>query len=186
MKQFTAFLKKLQLRQILTLFLAGLLLFLGTACNSGNVQGARPENPPVQAGGNNNPYKAGGDSYTKYKASTDPGVNSKTANQERDRADAQLLSNQLVATKLEKLYPGAEEPAIPADQQKNLPLIDKQNSSQPQPGGLIQREPNLGERVGDRLEAVKEAVQEATGFIKDKADEAGNRPELQSNPALHK
>lgn len=186
MKQFTAFFKKLQLRQILTVVLAGLLLFFSTACNSGDVRGARPENPPVQVGGNNNPNKAGGDGYTKYKASTDPRVNSKTANQERDRADAQLISKQLVATKLEKLYPGAEEPAVPADQQKNLPLINKQDTSEPQPGGLIQREPNLGQRVGERLETVKETFQESAAFLKDKADEAGNRPELQSNPALHR
>jgi hypothetical protein len=97
---FTAFLRKLQLRQVLTVFLAGLLLFFSTACNTGNVQGARPENPPVQAGGNNNPYKGGGDGYTNYKASTDPGVNSKKANQERDRADAQLSDKQLIAAKL--------------------------------------------------------------------------------------
>jgi hypothetical protein len=86
---------------------------------------------------------------------------------------------------LEILYPGAEEPAIPADQQKDLPLKDKQNISEPRPGGLIQREPNLGERVGDRLEAVTEAFKDASGFLKDKSDEAGERPELQSNPARH-
>lgn len=55
---------------------------------------------------------------------------------------------------------------------------------QPEPGGLIQNEPNVGDRVKDRLETVKEAVEEASGFLKNKADEAGARPELQKNPAV--
>ena len=189
MQRLTAFFKKLRLGKILTIFLAGLLLFTSTACNSGDVRGARPENPPVQAGGMNNPHKAGGDGYTNYKMSTDPSVNSQTANQERDRADVNLISKQLIAAAnndSELLYPGAETPAGRAEKEKSLPLINKQNFTQPEPGGQIQREANLGERIGDRLEAVQEAVTEASGFLKDKADEAGARPEMQSNPALHK
>jgi hypothetical protein len=52
----------------------GLIVCLTTACNPGNLQGARPNNPPVQMGGQNNPYKQGGDGYTKYNFSSDPNV----------------------------------------------------------------------------------------------------------------
>jgi hypothetical protein len=42
----------------LTVFLATVVLFVSTACNTGDMRGARPDNPPVQAGGANNPYKS--------------------------------------------------------------------------------------------------------------------------------
>ena len=64
MNRLISFLKQLRLSQLLSIFLAGVALFTITACSSGNLQGARPYNPPVQAGGNNNTYKRGGDSYT--------------------------------------------------------------------------------------------------------------------------
>ncbi|HEY9875410.1 MAG TPA: DUF6658 family protein, partial [Candidatus Obscuribacterales bacterium] len=64
MEKLTNLLKKLRLRQILTIFLAGVAIFVTTACNSGDQLGARPNNPPVQAGGANNPHKGGGDGYT--------------------------------------------------------------------------------------------------------------------------
>ncbi|MBF2000664.1 MAG: hypothetical protein IGS38_08085 [Synechococcales cyanobacterium M58_A2018_015] len=54
--------------RVLTIVLAGTLVYLTTACNSGDLQGARPQNPPVQLGGQNNPYKQGGDSYTQFKS----------------------------------------------------------------------------------------------------------------------
>ncbi|WP_017716613.1 DUF6658 family protein [Kamptonema formosum] len=53
MKKLTALLKKLRLHQILTVLLAGVLLLFSTACNSGggDMRGARPDSPTVQAGG---------------------------------------------------------------------------------------------------------------------------------------
>lgn len=74
MRKLTAFLKKLQLSKILTAFLIGTVLLVTTACNSGNEVGARPNNLPVQMGGQNNPHKEGGDGYTQYKAPTAPMV----------------------------------------------------------------------------------------------------------------
>ncbi|UBF24290.1 hypothetical protein K9N68_21610 [Kovacikia minuta CCNUW1] len=35
------------------------------------MKGAHPDNPAVQMGGSNNPYKQGGDNYTKYRFSED-------------------------------------------------------------------------------------------------------------------
>ncbi|MEQ9234103.1 DUF6658 family protein [Coleofasciculus sp. E2-BRE-01] len=61
-------------RQILTLALACVMLLIGTACSNTAVESGRPENPPVQAGGTNNPYKKGGDSYTDNNMSLNPDV----------------------------------------------------------------------------------------------------------------
>ncbi|WP_375513407.1 DUF6658 family protein [uncultured Nostoc sp.] len=180
------FLKKIRLRQILTIFLAGLLLIVSTACSGANAQGANPQNPAVQAGGANNPYKNGGDNYTNNSLSTDPKITNPKANQGRDEASLQPSSELLIATNRESeiLYPGAETPAGRLQKEAELPIITDKDFQQPEPGGLIQNESNIGERFKDRLETVKENVEEASGFLKDKADEAGARPELQKNPAV--
>ena len=136
MNKLTAFFKKLRLRQVLTVLLAGVLLTISTACNSANVQGANPNNPPAKAGG--------------------------------------------------ILYPGAETPAGRAQRETELPIKTSKDFAEPKLGGLNQRNADLGERVENRVEAATDAFKEAAGFVKDKADEAGRRPELQSNPALHK
>jgi hypothetical protein len=178
--------KKLRLRQILTVFLAGILLIVTTACNGGaNAQGANPHNPAVQAGGANNPYKNGGDNYTKYHMSTDPKVTNSQTKQGRDRASLDLNSQVLIATNRESemLYPGAETPAGRIYKENELPLINEQDFQRPKPGGLIQNEPDLGDRIKDRLGAVKEEFQDASSFVKDKANETSSRPELQKNPA---
>lgn len=109
-KQFSNLLKKLRLRQILTIFLVGVALFINTACNSGDVRGARPNNPPVQAGGANNPHKGGGDGYTQYKTSTDPRANTSSISGDRDVAT--LPSEQLIATarNSDLLYPMQANP----------------------------------------------------------------------------
>ncbi len=136
MNKLTAFFKKLRLRQVLTVLLAGVLLTISTACNSANVQGANPNSAPVKAGG--------------------------------------------------ILYPGAETPAGRAQRETELPIKTSEDFIEPKLGGLNQRNADLGERVENRVEAATDAFKEAAGFVKDKADEAGRRPEFQSNPALHK
>ncbi|MBN3961230.1 DUF6658 family protein [Nostoc sp. NMS8] len=180
------FLKQIRLRQILTIFLAGLLLIVSTACSGANAQGANPQNPAVQAGGANNPYKNGGDKYGNYRTSTDPKIANPKANQGRDQASLQPSSQLLIATNRESqiLYPGGETPAGRVQKEAELPFITDKDFRQPEPGGLIQNESNVGDRVKDRLETVKEAVEEASGFLKNKADEASARPELQKNPAV--
>nr|WP_199292298.1 MULTISPECIES: DUF6658 family protein [unclassified Coleofasciculus] len=168
----------------MTVFLAGALLIVTSACNNGDSLGARPQNPPVQMGGNNNPHSNGGDGYTNYKMSTDPNV-SKTANP-RDRADLQILSNQLIATSdSEILYPGAETPAGRAAKEKELPIKTSEDFEVSGAGG---RQPiiNRSDPNAKILESIGEEFKEASSFIKDKSDEAGQRPEMQSNPALHK
>ncbi|NMG20974.1 DUF6658 family protein [Brasilonema bromeliae] len=180
MNSLTSFIKKLRLRQIVTVFLAGLLLIVSTACgNAANTQGANPDNPAVQAGGANNPYKSGGDKY----------VNEKMSKSGHDQASSQLNSQLLIASGVNtegKLYPGAETPEGRAYKEAELPIKTQKNIGQPEPGGLNQRQSDVGERIQNRLETVGEAIQEASGFLKDKADEASNRPELQRNPAVNK
>jgi hypothetical protein len=183
----TALWKKLP-RRILTVFFAGILLIFTTACSGANAQGANPQNPAVQAGGANNPYKNGGDNYTNYNMTTDQKVANPKAKSGSDRASLQTDSSLLIATNKESemLYPGAETPVGRAYKEAEMPIITDKDFQQAQPGGLIQREPNLGERAKGRIETVKEAVKEASGFLKDKADEASTRPELQKNPAVGK
>lgn len=190
MNRLTALFKKLRLRQLLTVFLAGLLLIVSTACSPGgptNAQGARPNNPSVQAGGSNNPYKNGGDNYTDLNMSTDPKVSGTKAKSGRDHASLQLNSHLLIAANQssELLYPGAETPEGRAQKEAELPIKTAKDFQRPEPGGLIQRQSDVGERIEDRIETVTEAIQDASSFLKDKADEAAARPEMQPNPALH-
>ncbi len=178
MNSLITFVKKLRLRQVLTVFLAGLLLIVSTACSSKYAQGAQPYNPPVQAGGANNPYKNSGDEYTNLKMSKSG----------RDQASLQLNSQVFLAgvnDNSELLYPGAETPVGRAYKEGELP-IKSEKDFRPNAGNLIQNEPSVNQRAKDRIETVKEAVEEASGFLKDKANEAGKRPELQRNPAVNK
>ncbi|PSO51367.1 MAG: hypothetical protein BRC34_15545 [Cyanobacteria bacterium QH_1_48_107] len=104
--------KKLQLRRVLSLLLTGIVLCVSTACNSGDAQGARPENPPVQLGGQNNPDKMGGDNNTQYKESPDPKAHSDTTDSD-DQANLQLTNHGLIAADDSNydsglLYPGSE------------------------------------------------------------------------------
>ncbi|MBD2016714.1 hypothetical protein H6F96_22455 [Microcoleus sp. FACHB-53] len=176
MKKLTVFFKQLRLSQLLTAFLATVVVFVGTACNSGTVQGARPDNPPVQAGGANNPYKGGGDSNTNYNFSPDPKINGKASQSKGDRADLGIISNRLIAVSNNAQYPGeAVMQGSPADEQKPLRQIDLQDFEAPEPGGQIQRESNIGERIKDRLSVVKETFGEASDFVREGANESAQQ-----------
>lgn len=146
MNHLTALLKKLRLRQILTVCVASLFLIVSTVTN-----------------------------FSKQ-------------NQHNQASLLEQNSQILIATNTtnresEILYPGAETPAGRLQKEAELPLITEKNF-QPKPGGLIQREPNVGTRIKERLETVKETVKDASSFLQDKSDEAAARPELQKNPAV--
>lgn len=178
--------KNVKLGRILTVFLAGIALFFMTACNSGTVTGARPNNPPVQAGGANNPYKNGGDGYTNFNASSDPRVNSETVNKERNRADLQLISDQLIATHIESnasdlLYPGSDatsstNPDIGPRGEKELTKSATQIPA-PRQDVINRNDPDA-----QILERAGETFKDASAFIKDRFDPS-SAPELQVNPA---
>jgi hypothetical protein len=181
-------LKKLQIRRIVTIFLAGLFLIVITACSGTDAQGANPQNPAVQAGGANNPDKMGGDNYTKYWMSTDTKVSNESPQKGRDQASSQVnLKILLAATKeSEILYPGAETPMGRARKEAELPTITEEEFRHPEPGGLIQREPDVKTRIQKRIDTVREAVEDASKFLPEKLDEAKARPELQKNPAVNR
>nr|WP_235927025.1 DUF6658 family protein [Gloeocapsopsis dulcis] len=166
--------------------MAGILLVFSTACNPGDVRGANPDNPAVQAGGANNPYKGGGDAYTKYNMSTDTKVKNTNA-KERNQASLQLNSQLIAATdESDILYPGAETPSGRVKKEAQLPVKTAEDFKQPTSGGLIQRDADLGNRVEKRLEKVQEAFGEASEFVGEKADEASKRPEATANPGLRR
>ncbi|MBD2664729.1 hypothetical protein B6N60_01856 [Richelia sinica FACHB-800] len=151
MKYLITLLKKLPIRSILNIFLAGIFLLVITACSGADKLGANPQNPAVQASLFSNP---------------------------------QIL---LASTKQsEILYPGAETPAGRVKKEAELPIITEEDFQHPEPGGLIQRDSDLGTRIQERIDTVKEAVKDASGFLQDKADEASVRPELQKNSAVGK
>jgi hypothetical protein len=74
MRQIVSFFQQFQIAKALLIFVAGVMLLSSVACTNTTNQGARPHNPPVQAGGANNPYKGSGDSYTQYKQPSNPNV----------------------------------------------------------------------------------------------------------------
>lgn len=91
MDMLVAFCQKIRLGKLFTVLAASFVLLLNVACSNGNAVGARPNNPPVQMGGQNNPHKGGGDGYSEYQMSTDPAAT------KRDRAST-LELGQLVAS----------------------------------------------------------------------------------------
>jgi hypothetical protein len=98
--------------------------------------------------------------------------------------DKNIGPQTLIATsdrQAELLYPGAETPAGRIKKEREMPIISEKDF-QPKPGSSIQNEPDVGNRVKERIETVKESFQEASSFLKDKADEASQRPELKPNP----
>jgi hypothetical protein len=187
----TAFFKRLRsgqfLTQFLTVFMAGLLLFTSTACNAGDVRGARPENPPVQMGGMNNPHKAGGDGSANYKMSTDPKVNQSPAKAEKDRADLSLMGDRLLAATTgdsnssKLLYPGS----APLETDKFDPELAGDKALLEPPDG----QPAKPQAVVDRsdpdakiLERVGAAFKDASGFVKDSAEDAKESSVTKLNP----
>ena len=94
-------LNKLQIKKIASAFLLATVLLITTACNSGNEQGARPEVPPVQLGGQNNPNKAGGDGMSQYRSPVNDSL------LEKGQSSISLPSSNLLAAanKSETTYP---------------------------------------------------------------------------------
>ncbi|MEG4115388.1 MULTISPECIES: DUF6658 family protein [unclassified Microcoleus] len=176
-----SFLKKLRngrfLTQFLTVFMAGVLLFTSTACNAGDVRGARPDNPPVQAGGMNNPHKGDGDGYTNYKTSTDPKVNQSPAQAQKNRADLSILGDRLMAATTGEsnssklLYPGS----APMETDKLDPERGGDKTVLEAPDGQSDSDANILEKVGA-------AFKDASGFLKDSAEDAKESSVTKLNP----
>jgi hypothetical protein len=177
MNSLVSFFKKIRIRQILTVFIAGVALFLTTACNTPtNELGARPNNLPVQMGGNNNPHSRGGDGYTDYQMSTDPSIKNKSTNSRNDRASL-VNFDQLIAgidTNAGNLiYPGANSgnAANPDIGHVNPKIFDQQTNEFPS-----ERQPVIDRSDPDVkiLEKVGEAFKDASSFLKEPTENAVN------------
>lgn len=133
-----------------------------TACNPGDTRGARPDNPPVQMGGQNNPHKGGGDGYTKYKASPDPQafnfsgqlIAQRTPESPQERTEKMLYKTNTKVNKEEIPVVNAGQDQLkeaPAERQK---VIERSNPDE-----------NIVEKTG-------EAFKESTRFIREGVDKA--------------
>lgn len=180
MKQVVSWLKQFQVARLAIVLVAGCALML-TACNSGNIQGARPEVPPVQMGGQNNPYKAGGDGYTNYKMSTDPKVSGEHGDRKtKPMMQSSLLGNgTLIASKdvtsnaaEDILYPGdsaqkSSNPDVgPVSQETRDKMIRNTQTAAPEQQKSIERT-NPDTKI---LEKIGNQFQQSTEFIKDAID----------------
>ncbi|MGF1478984.1 MAG: DUF6658 family protein [Cyanophyceae cyanobacterium] len=150
-------LKQVPLRQILTVFLAGIILCIGTACNSGDVRGARPEVPPVQMGGQNNPHKMGGDTLNQYQTSPNPSA----------KGQASVPGKMLVAAtpNVEQENPGLLYRGDTETSEKSLPIItDKDNTRRflPEEGQPVIDRSNPNEGI---VEKTQKAFKEGSEFI---------------------
>lgn len=156
--------------RVLAIVVLGVGLLLTTACNNGDLRGARPENPPVQMGGGNNPYKRGDDGYANYKMSTD--ARAKDADKLRSSADMPL--GQLIAARIESdsarslLYPGDH-----AKTSDNPDIGPRGLALQPEPmPAPRQAVINRGDPDEKILEKIGQQFQEASEFIEDSFDDA--------------
>ena len=161
MKKIITYLKNLRLRSFLTVLLAGVILCVSTACNSGDTRGARTEVPPVQMGGQNNPHKAGGDNLNKYKQSPKPNT----------RGQAALPTQQLLAAtpKIDQQNPGLQYKGDTEVKEQSLPIISEDRNRQlaPEERQPVVERTNPNERI---LEKTGKAFKESSEFIKGSAE----------------
>ncbi|MBW4538667.1 MAG: hypothetical protein KME43_05910 [Myxacorys chilensis ATA2-1-KO14] len=177
MQRLAEFLKKVRVGQFLVTVFAGFILLLNTACSNETAQGARPNNLPVQMGGNNNPHTKNGDGYTNYRMSTDPKVNGKP--QSNLPSDRLIASTSIKSNSSDLLYPGdrtseSSNPDIGYRTPKKLSGLP--NDKQP----MLERS-NPDAKI---LERVGEAFKDASTFLEKTAEEGSARPEAKANPAI--
>lgn len=178
MRALRDFLKKIEFSKVAIACLLGAVLLTMTACNNGDQLGARPYNPPVQMGGQNNPHKAGGDGYTQYKSSLDPAVKS-AGDQSMASPSAQLMASTgiyLADNGGVLLYPASGE-VKSADSRDDFASPQRQKELL-DPGQI----PAVKQPVIDRadpdariLEKVGQTFKDASGFLTDPEQEGADR-----------
>lgn len=171
MKGILSFIKSLNLQKMLIVVVAGMFLFLSTACSNENLTADRQSKPndiAVQAGANNNPYTMGTDSHGAYVSPSNYGNRAYSNNQ---HSDASLLPNfnQLVATSVAGqdtsglLYESTE-------QRQGGGVHETRSAQNPayQPGSIpAQRQPVINRTNPDEniLEGIGKQFKEATEFL---------------------
>lgn len=186
MRSFIAFLKKLNLQKLAIVFIAGFALLFTTACSSNENMTAsykdRPNDIPVQAGANNNPYSMGAD--TKGEPVAPSNYGNQAYKQPHSDASTLLGFDQLVATSVAEpdttglLYESSEQRQQPMDNSRST-----QNSAyQPEP---IQskRQPNIDRSNPDEniLEGVGRQFTEASKFLTDGVQPAVESAKVKTN-----
>lgn len=174
------FLKKLQLGKVLAVFFLGLTLLMTTACNPGDELGARPDNLPVQLGGQNNPHKMGGDGYTEYKMSTDPSVTKGNQSSVMPSTNQLIASSQVSDDGSGLLYPGAGEDVKSVNSKDDFasPEIQRKLNSPAQIPAVKQPIVNRADPDSQILEKIGQAFEEASDFILDPAENSSDRAKV--------
>jgi hypothetical protein len=192
MRKLMATFKQVQFGKLVTAFLMGVVLLITTACSSGNELGARPNNPPVQMGGQNNPHKMGGDTYSQYKMSTDA-----KAKKSGDRASLIQPSSQLIAASYTNensskiQYPGST--GVESASSKNDFATPSQQKKLMNPSQIpAQRQPIVDRSNPDAklLEKTGQAFKDASSFLNEPTPDTRYHSDLeQVNPdrkAMHR
>jgi hypothetical protein len=91
---------------------------------------------------------------------SDPKAIDAEEKKENNRANLQSDLQDLIAINGDSqiLYPGADAPIGRIAKEKELPIITEENFQTPAPGGLIQREPDVGTRIQKPIETVEDTV----------------------------
>lgn len=165
MNRIKALFHRLPLRRVVMLVFAVGLLVMTTACNNGDRLGARPHNPPVQVGGQNNPHKMGGDGYTQYKMDPDPSVNNSGGEVSSLPAFRQLLAQQMRSDGL--LYPGSK-PAKSSESVNDFVSLERQAELLNPDNSPAKRQPVFDRSDPDAklLEKVGQTFKDASAFVR--------------------
>ncbi|MDX2239742.1 MAG: DUF6658 family protein [Leptolyngbyaceae cyanobacterium bins.302] len=172
MESIISFFKKLNLQKVIVVFIAGCALLLTTACGSNENMTAsskdRPNDIPVQAGANNNPYSMGAD--TKGEAVSPSNYGNRSYSNQHSDASTLPGFNRLIATSVAGqdtsglLYESADQRQQPVDDTRTT-----QNPAyQPEPI-TSDRQPSINRTNPDEkiMEGVGRQFTEASKFLTD-------------------
>jgi hypothetical protein len=125
MNAIASFLRQIQVRKILGVFIAGVALILATACSADGAKSANPhqrDNVPLQTGANNTPYTRGSDSKGEFIPSSDYG--NRAHSQQHSDASGLFSNNQLIASSVagsrssDMLYQSSDQREVGFDDRK--------------------------------------------------------------------
>ena len=180
MNRFTGFFNRFSLGRVLAAIAMVTVLMVTTACNSSDQLGARPSNPSVQMGGNNNPHSMGGDGYSEYKMSTD---------RKATGAQSSLPFGLLVAVKSnasDLLYPSPD--AVESKSPDIGPVGEKgkQQLVKDAKGFPVVPQPVTNPAENATLERAGQAIKDASGFLKDVGETFTDRAGAVASPGMSK
>jgi hypothetical protein len=172
-------------RGVLLLFM-GAILFLTTACNSGDKLGARPNNPPVQMGGNNNSYTRGGDDYGESRMTTDPSVKGVNKRASLPQSSDHLIAiNNPVDQARNPIYPGSGN--LEASRSVDDFVSPERQKELTDPAQIPAKRQPVFDRSDPKarlLEKTGQQFKDASEFLQERDAATRERPELKTNPGV--